>query len=70
MLISLSNQIWVALKQYKKFPHTFTYLFAYFLLADVRVVLIIYIGVKLTYSGDLPRPGLEHNQYTGVHLSE
>jgi len=28
------KQIWVALKQYKKFPHTFTYLFAYFLLAD------------------------------------
>ncbi|KAH9013511.1 MFS general substrate transporter [Lactarius pseudohatsudake] len=28
------KQIWVALKQYKKLPYTFTYLFAFFLLAD------------------------------------
>ncbi|KAI9467369.1 MFS general substrate transporter [Lactarius psammicola] len=28
------KQIWVALKQYKKLPYTFIYLFAFFLLAD------------------------------------
>lgn len=28
------KQIWIALKQYKKLPYTFTYLFAFFLLAD------------------------------------
>jgi len=28
------KQIWVALKQYKKMPYTFIYLFAFFLLAD------------------------------------
>ncbi|KAI0306808.1 MFS general substrate transporter [Multifurca ochricompacta] len=28
------KRIWLALKQYKKLPYTFTYLFAYFLLAD------------------------------------
>lgn len=28
------KQIWIALKQYKKLPFTFTYLFAFFLLAD------------------------------------
>ncbi|EIN11046.1 hypothetical protein PUNSTDRAFT_133100 [Punctularia strigosozonata HHB-11173 SS5] len=28
------RQIWVALKQYKKLPYTFIYLFAFFLLAD------------------------------------
>ena len=52
MLISFTNQIWVALKQYKRFPHTFTYLFAYFLLADVRAVFAIYLDDKLTYSGN------------------
>ena len=52
VLISFSNQIWVALKQYKKFPHTFTYIFAYFLLADVRAVLHMYVDAKLTYSGN------------------
>ena len=52
MLISFTNQIWVALKQYKRFPHTFTYLFAYFLLADVRAVLAIYFDAKLTYLGN------------------
>jgi len=28
-------QIWAALKQYKQLPHTFIYLFSFFLLADV-----------------------------------
>jgi len=28
------KQIWLALKEYKKLPYTFTYLFAFFLLAD------------------------------------
>ncbi|KAJ3923922.1 autophagy-related protein 22-like protein [Lentinula edodes] len=28
------KQIWAALKQYKKLPYTFTYIFAFFLLAD------------------------------------
>jgi hypothetical protein len=52
---SFLNQIGVALKQYKKIPHTFIYLFAYFLLADVCVILTIYVyvSVKLTYSADL-----------------
>ena len=31
------TQIWTALKQYKQLPHTFIYLFAFFLLADVRL---------------------------------
>lgn len=39
---SFLNQIGVALKQYKKIPHTFIYLFAFFLLADVCVILTIY----------------------------
>lgn len=47
------DQIGVALKQYKKIPHTFIYLFAYFLLADVCVILTIFVSVKLTYSADL-----------------
>lgn len=52
---SFLNQIGVALKQYKKIPYTFIYLFAYFLLADVCIILIIYmyVSVKLTYSTDL-----------------
>jgi hypothetical protein len=52
---SFLSQIGVALKQYKKIPHTFIYLFAYFLLADVCVILTIYVyvNVKLTYSVDL-----------------
>jgi hypothetical protein len=52
---SFLNQIGVALKQYKKIPHTFIYLFAYFLLADVCIILTIYVyvSVKLTYSADL-----------------
>lgn len=52
---SFLNQIGVALKQYKKIPYTFIYLFAYFLLADVCIFLTIYIyvSVKLTYSTDL-----------------
>ena len=29
------KQIWIALKQYKKLPYTFTYLLSFFLLADV-----------------------------------
>ena len=29
------SQIWFAMKQYKKLPYTFIYLFAFFLLADV-----------------------------------
>jgi hypothetical protein len=43
------------LKQYKKIPHTFIYLFAYFLLADVCVILTIYIyfSVKLTFFVDI-----------------
>ena len=32
------SQIWRALTQYKKLPHTFIYLFAFFLLADVRII--------------------------------
>ena len=32
------SQIWRALTQYKKLPHTFIYLFAFFLLADVCVI--------------------------------
>ena len=31
------KQIWHALKQYRKLPFTFVYLFAFFLLADVRM---------------------------------
>ena len=31
------SQIWRALTQYKKLPYTFIYLFAFFLLADVRI---------------------------------
>ena len=52
---SFLSQIGVALKQYKKIPHTFIYLFAYFLLADVCIILTIYVyaSVKLTYSADL-----------------
>jgi len=37
--VSFLDKIGVALKQYKKIPHTFTYLFAYFLLADVRFII-------------------------------
>jgi hypothetical protein len=33
---SSSLQIWTTTKQYKKLPYTFTYLFSFFLLADVR----------------------------------
>jgi hypothetical protein len=32
---SKHHQIWEALKQYKKLPYTFIYLFSFFLLADV-----------------------------------
>ena len=32
------SQIWRALTQYKKLPHTFIYLFAFFLLADVCLI--------------------------------
>ena len=35
------NQVWLALKEYKKLPYTSTYLFAFFLLADVRIILSI-----------------------------
>jgi hypothetical protein len=48
---SFLNQIGVALKQYKKIPHTFIYLFAYFLLADVCHSL--HIRICLTYFADL-----------------
>lgn len=52
-MVSFLNQIGVALRQYKKIPHTFIYLFAYFLLSDVCVILTIYVTVMLTYSADL-----------------
>ena len=35
------KQIWLAIKQYKKLPYTFIYLFAFFLLADVGLSLIL-----------------------------
>jgi hypothetical protein len=51
---SFLNQIGVALKQYKKIPHTFIYLFAFFLLADVsHSHHIQYVNVRLTCSADL-----------------
>jgi len=36
------------LKQYRKLPYTFIYLFAFFLLADVRGLLPEYDYMKLT----------------------
>lgn len=36
------KQIWHAVKQYKKLPHTFTYLFAFFLLSDVSCHFFLY----------------------------
>lgn len=44
------NQIWVASKQYKKLPYTFTYLLAFFLLADVRGIPSVYDNLDLTLS--------------------
>ena len=34
------KQIWHALKQYKRLPYTFVYLFAFFLLADVSLYIL------------------------------
>lgn len=36
-------QIWIAIKQYKKLPYTFTYLFSFFLLADVGCHKLIWL---------------------------
>jgi hypothetical protein len=60
------NQIWVTSKQYKKLPYTFTYLIAFFLLADVRRIPSVYDNL------DLRRLclGFEHNWNAGDHLSE
>ncbi|KAH9986350.1 MFS general substrate transporter [Russula compacta] len=48
------KQIWAALKEYKKLPHTFTYLFAFFLLADglntTSTLVLICQNDKFTFS--------------------
>ena len=46
------KQIWIALKQYKRLPYTFTYLFSFFLLADGlnTTGTMVGIGKSLAYS--------------------
>lgn len=43
------KQIWIALKQYKKLPYTFIYLFAFFLLADVSISSFSEVNSQLSY---------------------
>ncbi|KAJ3485207.1 hypothetical protein NLI96_g5125 [Meripilus lineatus] len=47
VLLLKTRQIWIALKQYKKLPYTFTYLFAFFLLADFVVTNVVTILIPL-----------------------
>jgi hypothetical protein len=71
LLISVesnSKQIWVALKQYKELPYTFTFLFSFFLLADVRGSHSEYDCVMLTLSNDCSGP--KHYRHTGIYLPE
>ena len=37
--LTLLFEIWAALKTYKDIPHTFVYIFSFFLLADVSLSL-------------------------------
>jgi len=57
------KQIWIALKQYKKLPNTFTYLFAYFLLADGfnTTVTLVQICQNLRFSFSF-----KQNAYLGL----
>ena len=58
------NQIFVALKEYKRLPYTFVYLFAFFLLSDVGAVVLAYRD-NADLVGD---SGFGHDSHAGVDL--
>lgn len=60
------KQIWQALRQYKKLPYTFIYLFSFFLLADVSFSFGTVGWLMIT----VDRAGLEHYWYSHWYLSE
>jgi hypothetical protein len=58
------NQIFVALKEYKKLPYTFVYLFALFLLSDVRAIVIAHQD----NADPVTHLGIGHDSHTRVDL--